>query len=223
MRLDTRSVMPPVTRNLIILNTIVLIAEWVLPRVGIDLVYSLGMHYIGAPGFRIWQMVTYMFLHDPSGIGHLLFNMFALWMFGSVIERTWGEKRYLIYYLITGVGAGLIQQLVWHLSMTSAMAPYADYLLTIGASGAVFGILLAFGMMYPNVPMYIMFIPIPVKAKWVVIGYGVIELLTGIAGSGDGVAHFAHLGGMLFGIIMILLWRRMDKAKHSQRNEEWWN
>lgn len=215
--------MPQVTRNLIILNSIVLLAEWVLPRIGIDLVHLLGMHYIGAPSFGVWQLVTYMFLHDPSGIGHLFFNMFALFMFGSVIERTWGERRYLLYYFVTGVGAGLVQQLVWHLSMTPALMPYVDYLNTIGASGAVFGILLAFGMMYPNVPMYIMFIPIPIKAKWVVLGYGVIELLTGVAGTSDGVAHFAHLGGMLFGLIMILMWRRMDRVKKSRQNEDWWN
>lgn len=218
-----RTAMPPVTRNLIMINAIVLVAEWVLPRIGIDLIELLGMHYMGAPNFKIWQMVTYMFLHDPSGIGHLFFNMFALWMFGSVIERTWGERRYLLYYIVTGVGAGLVQQVVWHMAMTPELQMYSYLLTTIGASGAVFGILLAFGMLYPNVPMYIMFIPIPIKAKWVVIGYGVIELLAGIGSNGDGVAHFAHLGGMLFGILLILLWRKMDKVKRDRQQEEWWN
>ncbi len=223
MRFDIRTAIPPVTRNLIALNTMILLAEWILPRIGINLVQLLGLHYVGAPDFRIWQPVTYMFLHDQSGIGHLFFNMFALWMFGSVIERTWGEKKYLLYYLVTGIGAGIVQQVVWHMAMTPELMVYSNWLITIGASGAVFGILLAFGMLYPNVPMYIMFVPIPVKAKWVVIGYGVIELFAGIGGWQSGVAHFAHLGGMLFGLLLILLWRRMDKTKHSRQSNEWWS
>lgn len=216
MRIGFREAMPSATRNIIILNVIVLLAEWVLPRIGIDLVDMLGMHYMGSDMFRVYQLVTYMFLHDPSGLSHLFFNMFALFMFGGILERVWGQKRFILYYIVTGVGAGLVQQLVWYLSMDPMVLEYyGDMLLTIGASGAVFGVLLAFGMLFPNVPLYIMFIPVPIKAKWVVLGYGLIELFAGISSSSDGVAHFAHLGGMLFGIIFILLWRRKERSKDA--------
>lgn len=216
MRIGFREAMPSATRNIIILNVIVLLAEWVLPRIGIDLVDMLGMHYMGSDMFRVYQLVTYMFLHDPSGLSHLFFNMFALFMFGGILERVWGQKRFILYYIVTGVGAGLVQQLVWYLSLDPMVLEYyGDMLLTIGASGAVFGVLLAFGMLFPNVPLYIMFIPVPIKAKWVVLGYGLIELFAGISSSSDGVAHFAHLGGMLFGIIFILLWRRKERSKDA--------
>ncbi|MDO4695165.1 rhomboid family intramembrane serine protease [Porphyromonas sp.] len=204
------SSIPKVTKNLIIINVIAYLASLALPRVGIDVLNLLGMHYYGADAFSIYQMLTYMFLHSTSGFGHLFFNMFALYMFGGLLERVWGAKRFLIYYIITGVGAGIIQQIVWALTTAPSLPVfYHDLLLTIGASGAIFGILLAFGMMFPNMPLFIMFIPIPVKAKYVVIGYGILELLAGIAGrAGDNVAHFAHLGGMLFGLVLILLWRK---------------
>ena len=215
MQYRNQELFPPVTRYLLILNVLLLVAEWVLPRIGIDLVGLLGMHYFGAESFGVHQLVTYMFLHDPSGISHLFFNMFALYMFGGLLERYWGAKRYLLYYIVTGVGAGLVQQLVWYLNMTPEVLPYADYLITIGASGAIFGLLLAIGMLFPNLPLYIMFVPIPVKAKYFVIVYGLIELWGGISGSafGGGVAHFAHLGGMLFGIVLILFWKK--RASHS--------
>lgn len=160
----------------------------------------------GGTDFRIWQPVTYMFLHDQSGIGHLFFNMFALWMFGSVIERTGGEEVLIVLF-----GDGC-----WRRYSPASRVAYGD---DSGANGVLqlvdyyrsqwcrLRFSLAFGMLYPNVPMYIMFIPIPVKAKWVVIGYGVIELFAGIGGWQSGVAHFAHLGGMLFGLLLILLWR----------------
>lgn len=217
MQYNYQTAFPPVTRNILILNIIILLAEWILPRVGIDLVQLLGMHYFGSRSFRIYQLVTYMFLHDPSGIAHIFFNMFALFMFGGLLERYWGAKRYLVYYLVTGIGAGVVQQLVWWLNMSPEIFPYIDYLITIGASGAIFGLLLAIGMLFPNLPLYIMFVPIPVKAKYFVIIYGLIELWGGISSSafGGGVAHFAHLGGMLFGIILILFWR-----KRARKNEE---
>ena len=210
MQYGYREAFPPITKNLLILNVIVLLAEWVLPRVGIDLVDLLGMHYFLADGFGVHQLLTYMFLHDPSGLSHIFFNMFALYMFGGLLERYWGGKRYLIYYLVTGLGAGLVQQVVWFLTVPEEFMPYADMLITIGASGAIFGLLLAIGMIFPNLPLYLMFVPIPIKAKYFVIVYGLIELWQGISGSGlvGGVAHFAHLGGMLFGIILILVWRK---------------
>ncbi|MDR1436996.1 MAG: rhomboid family intramembrane serine protease [Candidatus Symbiothrix sp.] len=197
----------PVTRNLLIINFIVWIGASFISGVA----EFFGLHYFQVKDFHIYQLVTYMFTHEA--FSHLFFNMFALFMFGSVIERTWGTKRYLIYYLATGIGAGLVQLLVWYIQIRNGNIPfyYADYLVTIGASGAVFGLLLAFGMLFPNAPLYLMFVPIPIKSKYFVIGYGLIELIFGMSNrAGDNVAHFAHLGGMLFGIILILYWRKKE-------------
>ena len=160
-------------------------------------------------------------MHDPNSIGHVFFNMFSVYMFGRTLEMVWGSKRFLTYYMITGFGAGLIQELTWYISFHNEIAQIVSVhgweqtrmalngIITIGASGAVFGILLAFGMLFPNLPLYIMFIPIPVKAKYFVIFYGAVELFFGISNfSGDNIAHFAHLGGMLFGYIVIKYWRK---------------
>jgi membrane associated rhomboid family serine protease len=221
-----RSIIPPVTLNLILINVIIWIASRVLPStVGIDLIELLGLHFPGAAHFNPIQFVSYLFLHDTRDFMHLFFNMFAVFMFGRMLEGLWGSKRFLFFYLVTGIGAGLVQELTWAWSLRDLLFSDAtmvdtgdgifprssvlDMLVTIGASGSVFGILLAFGMIFPNAPLYIMFIPIPVKAKYVVIAYGLIEVFAGIANfSGDNVAHFAHLGGMLFGLILILYWRK---------------
>ncbi|HYW02688.1 MAG TPA: rhomboid family intramembrane serine protease [Gammaproteobacteria bacterium] len=149
------------------------------------------------PGFQVWQLVTYAFLH--GGIAHIFFNMFALWMFGVQVENTWGSQRFAVYYLVCVIGAGLVQLLV--ASLSHGIYP------TIGASGGVFGILLAFGMMFPNQRILLLIPPIPIKAKYFVIGYGLIELITGVTGTEAGVAHFAHLGGMAFGFVLIQYWR----------------
>lgn len=238
------SQIPPVTKNLIIINFIVWLAMFVLPnRLGATLETFGGLHYFRASDFNPAQLVTYMFMHSTSSLTHILFNMFSLWMFGVVLERTLGSARFLFYYISCGIGAGLIQELAWALTwedtfvrlMANAngvdfpeMRTYLHQLMaqpegmrfiseqlnafiTIGASGAVYGILLAFGMLYPNAPMYLYFIPIPVKAKWMVIGMGVIEVLIGLSDArslSDGVAHFAHLGGMIFGILIILYWKK---------------
>jgi membrane associated rhomboid family serine protease len=196
---DFLGFIPPVTRNLLIVNAVV----WLLcgPLHQGWLVDMLALRSVGV-GFRAYQLVSYMFTHVE--LGHLFFNMFALFMFGKWMEEAWGPKRYAIYYLVTGVGAGLVQLLVCFLSGGASM--------TIGASGAVFGLLLAFGMTFPNVPMMLIFFPVPIKAKYLVAGYGVVEFFYGLAGSaGDNVAHFAHLGGMLFGIVLILFWRAKQK------------
>lgn len=204
--------MPPVTMSLICVNGVMLIVLWLCQRVGIDLNFFLGLHYWQAESFKIYQFVSYMFMH--GGFIHFFFNMFALWMFGSTIERTWGAKRYLIYYFVCGLGAALVQEIVWGIGRSPvALMYYGDYLITVGASGAIFGILLAFGMLYPNAPLYIMFIPIPIKAKWMVIGYGIMELFAGVSQTGDNVAHFAHLGGMIFGFLLIMYWRKRDKKR----------
>ena len=223
---------PPVTLNLIIINCLCLLASVVLQTRGINLDYMLGLHYFGASKFNVIQLVTYMFMH--GGISHLFFNMFSLYMFGRTLEQVWGGKRFLIYYMITGIGAGLVQEGVWWLQVremlsheTIQLGQYtlsrseflvsylSDYLnmafLTVGASGAIFGILLAFGMLFPNAELYMMFIPIPIKAKYFVIGYGILELFLGVGNfNGDNIAHFAHLGGMIFGYILIKIWKKQD-------------
>ena len=160
-----------------------------------------------------------MFMH--GNFGHLFFNMFALWMFGNTLENIWGSERFLLFYIVCGIGAGLCQELVQYIQYATSLAQYEtvnlggrivsmdtylNMMTTVGASGAIYGLLLAFGMMFPNSMIYLYFF-IPIKAKWFVIGYAVIELFTGLTGA-DNVAHFAHLGGMLFGLILILYWKK---------------
>ena len=216
------SILPVVVKNLLIINIIFFLATWAAEVVWrIDLSQYLGLHYIGASDFRPYQFVTYMFMH--GNFAHIFFNMFALWMFGNTIENAWGPKKFLIFYFVCGIGAGLTQELVQYIQLHdmiqnyqyvrfgNSSIPVDDYLnmlTTVGASGAVYGILLAFGMMWPNSRIYIYF-AIPIKAKWFVIIYGLIELFSGFS-SVDNVAHFAHVGGMLFGLILILYWRYKD-------------
>ncbi|MDR1331961.1 MAG: rhomboid family intramembrane serine protease [Tannerella sp.] len=220
------SSIPPVTKNLIIINFLCWLASLALRRVNIDMVDLFGLHFPGTSEFRPYQFITYMFMHDTRSIEHVFFNMFAVFMFGRVLEQTWGTKRFLLFYFVTGLGAALTQELMWlqsihaiasanHITVAEQLAfdPNVHYLVTVGASGAVFGILLAFGILFPNVPLYIMFVPIPIKAKYFVIGYGLLELIMGIAGfSWDNVAHFAHLGGMIFGFFMIMYWKKQDRG-----------
>lgn len=152
------------------------------------------------PSFHVWQLLSYGFLH--ANISHIFFNMFGLWMFGRAIEHVWGGQRFLLYYLVCVIGAGICQLLTVSFLGSGSVAP------TIGASGGVFGILLAFGMMFPNARVMLLIPPIPMAAKWLVIGYGALELFFGVTGTDPGVAHFAHLGGMAFGLVLILYWRR---------------
>jgi len=260
-------VLPPVVKNIIIINVLLWIATYAFKHAfHIDLTEILGLHYFKSTFFSPYQIITYMFMH--GGFLHIFFNMFALWMFGNVLENVWGAKRFLIYYMVTGIGAALIQMFVMWLRYSHMEAavdvfqgdptpaqftalvhdyfPYymeqlkgfiaswtaspgnGDYIqsalnfiqemvttrmniTTIGASGAVFGILLAFGMMFPNSLLYIYF-AIPIKAKYFVMLYGGLELYLGIANNpGDDVAHFAHLGGMLFGFFLIRYWSRRLK------------
>jgi len=188
---------PPVTRYILIINGVIWLICGLLKQTWLASIFAL--YSINTGGFYLYQLVTYMF--TQVYFGHLFFNMFAVFMFGRSLEYYWGSKRFLLYYMVTGIGAGLIQLLVSYLTGAPS--------LTVGASGSVFGLLLAFGMLFPNIPLFIFFIPIPIKAKYMVIGYGLIELYLGFANrAGDNVAHFAHLGGMLFGIFMILYWRK---------------
>ncbi|MAA75278.1 MAG: rhomboid family intramembrane serine protease [Salinisphaeraceae bacterium] len=157
----------------------------------------------GWPEFMPWQLLTYGFLH--ADLGHLFFNMFGLWMFGRIIEQVWGQRRFLFYYLVCIVGAAVTQLIV--LALTAGGTPTP----TVGASGAVFGILLAFGMMFPEARVMLLIPPIPMKAKWMVLGYGVITLMFGVTGTQGGVAHFAHLGGMVFGFGLIYYWKQQGR------------
>ena len=213
---------PTMTKNLLIVNVLAFIATFVFERSGIDLTRMLGLHFFLASEFHIYQFITYMFLH--GGFTHILFNMFALWMFGSVIERVWGPKKFLFYYICCGVGAGFTQELVQYItySMEGIAAyqyvnaggvqmttdAYINLWTTIGASGAVYGILLAFGMIFPNERLFIIPFPFPIKAKWLIVGYIAIEMFSAMSGPGDGVAHMAHLGGMLFGFLLIRYWQK---------------
>ncbi|MDR1458824.1 MAG: rhomboid family intramembrane serine protease [Bacteroidales bacterium] len=193
------------------INLILWLASITLFRVEIDLIDILGLHYIESGNFKLYQLLTYLFMH--GNFSHIFFNMFAVFIFGRVLEETWGSKQFLIYYLMTGIGAGVIQECVWFFTLSPF---FYDISLTIGASGSVFGILLAFGMMFPNAPLYMMFIPVPIKAKYFVIAYGLIELYLGIVRfSGDNVAHFAHLGGMLFGYFFIRYRKKKAKSHGS--------
>jgi len=264
--------LPPVIKNLLIINVLFFLATIGLRNAfNIDLTDILGLHYFTSEKFQAYQIITYMFMH--GGFSHMFFNMFALWMFGGVLERVWGGKRFLTYYLITGIGAAIIHYLIFYFQSapvldatayfmanpslenfkefldssnfkivsttiasdfnvfvpkynalantnpsealqlaTDFMVQYRiDYLnapVIVGASGAVYGLLLAFGMLFPNSMIYLYFF-IPMKAKWFVVIFGVLELVSGFMDRpGDSVAHFAHLGGMIFGYFLIVFWKK---------------
>ena len=230
--------MPPVVKNITILCVIIWLAMALVPVLDSSLTRWCGLHYFSSPGFNLAQLFTYMFLH--AGFTHLFFNMFALVMFGGIIERTMGSQRLLFYYISCGLFAALVQmgayavalipyhdmfnpeqwhQIIrqgWELVQTGYN--FADPTLgrinslvngpIVGASGAIYGVILAFGMLYPNQPIYLFFIPVPIKAKYMVIGYGLLELSLGLGSVSDNVAHFAHLGGMIAGVALILYWKK---------------
>jgi membrane associated rhomboid family serine protease len=264
------TLLPPVVKNLLIINGLFFLATFSLQNVyDIDLAKILGLYYFGSDLFRPYQLVTYMFIH--ANFQHILLNMFALWMFGYLLENVWGSKRFLTFYVLTGIGAAITQMIVnyFHFAAIDAAAvtfsqspnldaftvfvkdyfpqyftnegtvrsfisswtlsphdptfakqsiDYVHQLLklgmdvpTIGASGSVYGILLAFGMMFPNMLVYIYFL-FPIKAKWIVIFYAAIELYAGFSNNpNDNVAHFAHLGGMVFGFFLIIYWRKKSQ------------
>ncbi|MCD0487899.1 rhomboid family intramembrane serine protease [Pedobacter sp. MC2016-14] len=232
---------PPVTKNLLIINILFFAATYVFESNGINLGFYLGAVYFDSPMFSIWQPITYMFMH--GGLAHIFFNMFALYSFGSILEGHWGAKRFLNFYLITGLGALALQWGVQafevyqitgsvfnpssitvdlaegmstlHMSGLSEQA--ADTFRSIytvpmvGASGAIFGLLIAFGMLYPDAELMLLFIPVPVKAKYVIPVYILVELSLGVANlPGDSIAHYAHIGGALIGFILVKLWRNKN-------------
>ncbi len=279
-------VLPPVVKNLIIINTLMALLQFVLVKFGIDLADYLGLHYWKSTLFRPWQLFTHMFMHGSAfsvdvTITHLFLNMFALWMFGSILENTWGDKKFLLFYILCGIGAAICHLAVLHYGFhkieeafqlyqqnatldkfqlflsqyvtdgvkdprrvnsllmawnndpgnislsNSSIRWIQDHLYgfqhqgqhisgifdeaTVGASGAVFGTLFAFGYMFPNMPIYLYFL-FPIKAKWFVAGYALIELMAGLRNSaGDNVAHFAHLGGMLMAFIILKIWYKHKK------------
>lgn len=216
----TNSPGTPVVTGLLVANGLVFLLQMAF---GPGLIASFGLWPLGTPEvvsamggisrvpeFALWQLVTYGFLH--GGMFHLLVNMFALWMFGSQLEAFWGSRPFLTFYFFCLVGAGLIQLIV-----ATVAAGDGSIYPTIGASGAVFGILLGFGMMFPEQPVMLLFPPIPMKAKWFVILYGAFELWAGVSGSLAGVAHFAHLGGMAFGFLLIQYWRGRLPVKPARR------
>lgn len=274
------TLLPPVVKNLLIINVLMFVATLSLKQLGIDLNDLLGLHWIGSEKFHVYQVITYMFMH--GSFEHIFFNMFAVWMFGNAIENAWGSQRFLTYYLITGIGAAFIHYFIaymvdirpfleyanavlndpsaqtlnayianrgpftdviqsqYMLEVYNNAVPYLNNVLNgstspddiqnayafmetfktgflnahnvIGASGSLFGILLAFGMMFPNARLFLIFFPVPIKAKYFVVGYGAIELVSGLVNNpNDNVAHFAHLGGMLFGYILIKLWQHKNR------------
>ena len=227
---------PPVTKNLIIINILCSMAAFVFDdRFGMNLNDIFGLHYFESDKFELYQLFTYMFMH--SGLDHIFFNMFALWMFGRILETVWGSQRFLFYYILCGLGAGLIQEVTQYIEFMPLMhdaAQFASYPAdtaisingnvhtasewlaecmrrisypTVGASGSVYAILLAFAMLFPNQEMFIFPLPVPIKAKWVIIGYFVLEIYLGLRAN-DGIAHFAHLDGMIFGLLLIVYWKK---------------
>lgn len=225
---------PKVTKNLLIVNIIAFVAYLVLGS-RFDLNEQFGLHFVMAPNFGIYQLFTYMFLH--AGWTHLFFNMFALWMFGCVVERVWGPKKFLFYYIACGVGAGLFQEIAqfahFYMIVSSAFpifsladtlqaasdcSAYLSTWTTVGASGAVYAILLAFGMTFPEERIFIFPLPIPIKAKWFVIFYAAVEIVQALTMPGDGVAHLAHLGGMVVGFFMIRYWNNHPTAGYGRDN-----
>jgi membrane associated rhomboid family serine protease len=270
--------LPVVTKNIIIINVILYAATILLKQSkNIDLTDYLGLHYYLAPDFKPHQFITYIFMHDSHNFSHILFNMFGVYIFGQVLENVWGAKRYLIFYVLTGLGAALAQYIIMYLSInpfinsielvqnnlsisslenlikssefqdnitynfgpiynkfvneynasvsenpSTALSLASQFLIDyknqylnpqviVGASGSLFGLLGAFGLLFPNTLLYLYFF-IPIKAKWLVIGYGAFELFSGLSNKpGDNVAHFAHLGGLAVGLILVLIWRRDKK------------
>ncbi|MGC9151009.1 MAG: rhomboid family intramembrane serine protease [Microbacter sp.] len=213
------SFLTPVVLNLLIINFLVWLSSIVLIRTsGIDLAELIGLHYWHSAAFNPLQFISYMFMH--GSFDHIFFNMFGLFMFGPVLEQVWGAKRFLFFYLFTGVGAGIVQELFWTYQLLPYIGSPAMHIIfqggiehiTIGASGAIFGILLAFAMIFPDAKLMLFFLPIPIKARYFVPMYALVELFLGVAQfSGDNVAHFAHLGGALFGLILILIWKKHPK------------
>jgi membrane associated rhomboid family serine protease len=224
MRPDLRpsgfSVLPTVVKNLLIINGLVWLAQITVGRSLFPVEETFALYYVKSVFFKPWQALTYMFLHAPENFFHILFNMFALWMFGSTLENLWGPKRFLLFYLICGIGAALVQMIaLWYdiskfetlfnQGVIGAETFYSALNVpTMGASGAVMGIFAAFVYTFPNTQLLILPIPFPIKAKWALLGLVLIDLIGGISSQQSGVAHFAHLGGAAIGILILMIWNK---------------
>ena len=207
---------PTAIKNIIIINVLIMI----MTSLNENFMYeTFALFYPTSPFFHWWQPVTHMFMH--GGFWHLFFNMYTLYIFGSVLERVWGTKKFLIFYFVTGIGAALIHTGVEWLQMQSYMSQAAEgsgaalsaihavkMTPTVGASGAIYGVLMGYAMLYPDSVLTLIFPPISMKAKWFVLIFAGIELLTGVTGTGGGIAHFAHLGGLIFGFLLIWYWKK---------------
>ena len=207
---------PTAVKNIIIINALVM----VMTMLNENFMYEkFALFYPTSPFFHWWQPLTHMFMH--GGFWHLFFNMYTLWIFGTVLERIWGTKKFLVFYFVTGLGAALIHTGVEWIQMQhwlgqAAEGSYAAQVSihtlkmtpTVGASGAIYGVLMGYAMLYPDSIMTLIFPPISLKAKWFVLIFAAIELLTGVTGTGGGIAHFAHLGGLIFGFLLIMYWKK---------------
>jgi membrane associated rhomboid family serine protease len=242
-RASNYGLIPPVVKNLLIINVILFIATYLFHLKGIDLSNILGLFYFESDYFRPWQILTHMFMH--GSLMHIFFNMFAVWMFGSKLEMVWGPKRFLAYYLITGLGAMLMYSAVNYFQVQAAMSQLTQeqidqvmleggailhrgenysqeamgqlnlllHVPVVGASGALFGILGGFAMLFPNTELMLIFFPVPIKAKYFVAIYGAVEIWLGIQNSpGDNVAHFAHVGGLVVGVILVKIWNKTNRS-----------
>ena len=208
--------MPTAIRHIIIINILVMI----MTTLNENFMYEkFALFYPTSPFFHWWQPVTHMFMH--GGFWHLLFNMYTLYLFGSVLERVWGTKKFLVFYFVTGLGAAAIHTGVEWIQMQSWLGEAAQGSMaaqtaihalkmtpTVGASGAIYGVLMGYAMLYPDSVLTLLFPPISLKAKWFVLIFAAIELLTGVTGVGGGIAHFAHLGGLIFGFLLIWYWKK---------------
>jgi membrane associated rhomboid family serine protease len=206
---NTGSQMPTVVKNLLIINGLMFLARYLFDDFMIG---TFSLFYPASPFFKFFQLLTHMFMH--ADLMHLFFNMYALWLFGNMIERVWGGKKFLFYYLVTGLGAAGLHLLIEYLKIRSLDIYEYSFRIgqiygtpMLGASGAVFGVLLAFGMMFPNTVLQLIIPPVRLKAIWLVVIYGILELFFGVTQTTAGVAHFAHVGGMLFGFILITYWK----------------
>lgn len=219
--------MPPVVKNLVIINALFFLATIVLEGRGINIYYYLGLFYLDSPFFKPYQLATHFFMH--GGFFHLFFNMFALIVFGAHLERMWGAQRFLLFYFITAIGASILHMTIMGIEVYNlvgtAFPGYEEGMIvesaemsqawdimkipTVGASGAIYGLIAAFAMLFPNTQLMLLFPPIPIKAKWLALGLAALAVYQGYANNpGDSVAHFAHLGGMLFGFIIVKIWQR---------------
>lgn len=228
---------PPITKNLLIINVLAFFAHVVLKDHGFSMNDTFGLHFIMASDFQFYQLFTYMFMH--ANVSHLFFNMFALWMFGCTIERAWGSQRFLAFTLLCGVGAGIFQELAQFVSyavqglaaydsvnisgMIMSMDSYLNQWNTVGFSGAIYGILLGFGMTYPEERIFVFPLPFPIKGKWFVCIYAAIELFSALSTSNDNVAHIAHLGGMVVGFFIIRYWKYKYEHRYGSSNFQGWD